>query len=321
MKKNSAFGYFILLCCLVFTSCFDSTTKININPDGSGTIEETVILSRAAIEQMKAMIGKMAAEFGSSQAVIETQDLNLFDESRLRAAAAKLGDGVTYQSGERIVSDQGEGYRAVYTFTDVGRLSINQNPSEKVPGAGTVRMPAQPKELVTFKLTRGSPNRLTVHLPHQGHPESHGTENKQSVDVGPGGVAQTDENSADISFGSKSEDSVDISFGEEPAPASDKPSSELDPQAMEMVRGLFENMKMSLILDFKGTISETNATYRQCSRVTLFEMDFGALLQNSEKLAGLSQEQFGSLEDVKGLIAGMPGFKVDMNEELYVEFQ
>jgi hypothetical protein len=267
------------------------------------------------------MIGKMASEFGGTQAVIETQDLNLFDESKLRAAAAKLGEGVTYHSGERIVNDQGEGYRALYSFTDIGRLHINQNPGEKVPGAGAVGMPAQQKELVTFELTRGSPSRLVIHLPHQGQPDSGEIEKAQSAGPGQGGFVQTDDSSADISFGSKNEGSVDISFGDRPKQASDNSSSELDPQAMAMVQGLFENMRMSLILDFQGAITETNATYREGPQVTLFEMDFGALLENPEKLAELSQEQFGSLEDVKSLIAGLPGFKVDLNEELYVEFQ
>jgi hypothetical protein len=292
-----------------------------VNADGSGTIEETVILGRAAIEQMRAMIGKMASEFGGTQAVIETQDLNLFDESKLRAAAAKLGEGVTYHSGERIFSDQGEGYRALYTFTDIVRLRINQNPSEKVPGAGAIGLPAQPKEFVTFEMTQGSPSRLVIHLPHQSQPESHRMEKTKSADTGQGGIVRTDDNSADISFGSKNEDSVDISFGNKPKPASDRSSGELDPQAMAMVQGLFENMRISLILDVQGKITASNATYREGSRVTLFEMDFGALLQNPEKLSGLRPEQFGTLEDLRSLIAGLPGFKVDLNEELYVEFQ
>jgi len=307
--------------CLFLSSCFDSTTKITVRPDGSGTIEETVIVRRVAIEQIRNMVGEMARGLGGNQESIETHGLNLFDESKLRADATKLGDGVEYQSGQRIVNEHGEGYRAVYTFADISRLRINQNPSEKIPGAGTVKLPTQPKEFVTFEFTRGSPNRLVVYLPRQGQPDSIEAEKAQSADSSQGGVKVVDDNSVDVTFDSKSEDSVDISFGNKPKPTPDRLSRELDPQVMAMVQGLFENMRMRLVLQFQGTITETNATHLEGSRVTLFEMDFGALLENPEKLAGLYQEQLDSLEDVKGLISGLPGFKVDMNEELYIEFQ
>lgn len=318
---NSRLGGSFLLVCLFLSSCFDASTKITVRPDGSGTIEETVIVSRGAIEQMREMIGEVAREFGGTQESIETPGLNLFDESKLRTDATKLGDGVEYQSGQRIINEQGEGYRAVYVFADINRLRINQNPSEKIPSAGTIKLPTQPKEFVTFELTRGSPNRLIVHFPRRQQLDSIETEKTQSTDSHQGGIEVLDDNSVDINFDSKSENSVDISFGNKPKPASDRLTADLDPQVMAMVQGLFENMRMSLVLQFQGTITETNATHLEGSCVTLFEMDFGALLENPEKLAGLYQKQPSSLEDIKRLVSGLPGLRVDMNDELYVEFQ
>ena len=51
MKQAIRFGEIaVILICLV--GCIQVTTVIKVRPDGSGTIEETLLISKAAMQQM-----------------------------------------------------------------------------------------------------------------------------------------------------------------------------------------------------------------------------------------------------------------------------
>jgi hypothetical protein len=72
-------------------------------------------------------------------------------------------------------------------------------------------------------------------------------------------------------------------------------------------------------VDVLGTIVKTNSPHVQGSRVTLLEMDFKELLANEALLAKVGQPS--SIEEAKTLLAGVKGFKVNLDREVTIEFR
>ncbi len=102
---------------LLLSSCFELSAVLTINKDGSGTVEETTLMSA----QMKAMMGSApkSAEGGG--------DMNMSllpTKEKAAEKAKKMGDGVTVKSLEEIKAPDGrEGAKVIYAFKDVNKLS------------------------------------------------------------------------------------------------------------------------------------------------------------------------------------------------------
>jgi len=57
------------------------------------------------------------------------------------------------------------------------------------------------------------------------------------------------------------------------------------------------------------------------STITLFEMDFNKLLENPEKLKELREKKPKSLEEMKKIMADIPGIKANLNSKINVSYQ
>ena len=141
---------------LMMTGCFQASTVVRVNPDGSGTIEETLLLSKKVMAQIGEMMQGLSGE-GDPNA--KPEPLNLFDPTKLKAEAAAMGEGVTYLSGERVATADFSGYRAVYAFTDINRLKLNQQAGESSGGVKPAELP------IIFHFEQGSPATLTIEQP------------------------------------------------------------------------------------------------------------------------------------------------------------
>jgi hypothetical protein len=138
------------------SACFQFSTVLTLNADGSGTIDQRLLFSQTAIAQLRqfAALGGGAAEFDP------------LSERQARDAAASLGPGVAYVSSTPINSSEGMGRDIRYSFTDINQLSLDQAPPPpggipaSPPGAGA-------ESRVTFKLARQADGRslLTIALP------------------------------------------------------------------------------------------------------------------------------------------------------------
>ena len=267
------------------TACVDVCTVIKVNPDGSGFIEETVFISRVVLEQLGGMIQGMAEGFGAAQE--GTFELpGLFDEAKLRAKATQYGRGVQYVSGEELMSETGDGYRAVYHFSDINLLQIDQNPSDKVGDNPLGSLGSVPNQFLTFQLQQGAPNTLVVRMPR-------GSQQLEFTDT------ETTESSVSLN----------------------QASPTLEPQMLAMFQNFFQDMRIAMSLDIQGSITGTNATHRDGSEITIMELDFGQLLADPNSLSYLENAQITSLEDAHLLMQNLPGIKVDLNEELVIQFQ
>jgi hypothetical protein len=143
------------------TGCIDYTSNVKLNKDGSGTIEETVLISGKILE----MMNSFASSFGDSTA--ENNKMELFDEEELKQQAAEMGKGVEYIRGEKIEEGGREGYYAVFKFDDITKVKLSESPDDKIPMddmSEKVEETDQP-EFVTFNFTKGSTSTLEIILP------------------------------------------------------------------------------------------------------------------------------------------------------------
>jgi hypothetical protein len=155
---------------LILAGCMEIETVVRVNPDGSGTITERLVMSNEIIEMMAGMAP-------------EGQPVELFNEQELRDAAPGYGEGVTYASAENVETEFGKGYEASYAFTDINKIRVGQDPGEKMPGAGGMEEEAEDGDFTTFTMQPGDPAQLVIHWPvDQNKPETVQTTEEVAVE-------------------------------------------------------------------------------------------------------------------------------------------
>jgi hypothetical protein len=151
-----------LVASIAVAGCFQSNTLIKVNADGSGTIDERLLMTSAALAQLRA--------FSSFGGKVDTT-LNPINEDQVRAEAAAMGPGVTYVSSTPVTNGEAQGRAIVYAFADINQVRISEQPS--VPGGmmfRTQELNPDAAPAITFALAR-QPNgnmllRVIVPQPH-----------------------------------------------------------------------------------------------------------------------------------------------------------
>ena len=108
-------------------ACFQSATLITVNGDGSGTIEQRLLFTGAALAQMRGL-----ASLGGSGKAFDP-----ISEEQARQTAASLGPNVRYVSSAPIATGDALGRTIVYAFADINQLRLNEQPP--APGGVTIR--------------------------------------------------------------------------------------------------------------------------------------------------------------------------------------
>ena len=282
----------IVAACL-FSGCIEDTMLISVKPDGSGTIEETVLIGNAFFEMMQDM-GKNMNEEGKDKdnagqapagdsAKKDTAVVADMIE-KAKKNAGDFGETVRFVSAKPAKTASASGYTAVYAFEDISKVMLNQNPGKKTPGEGKSKdkgagsKDAAKNDTIKFAFTKGTPTRLAVHMP-------------------PPKPADKDEK------------------------AGQKPQGADDPNALEMMKVIFKDMKVSIVLNVEGDIVNTNATYRSGRKVTLIDMDFGKLINDLELLKKINKEQPESLEEIKKMVKGIDGLKLEFTNPVIIDFK
>ncbi len=259
--------------CVILAGCIDTSTRVTVRPDGSGTIEKTVVLSRHLAEVMKNMGNQ------GDPASIENGMLN---EEGLKAEAARMGPGVTFLSAQRITTDKGNGFRALYSFPDISRVTLDRNPGADLtmPAAtkgsrGGTASPAG--EFFTFAFEKGSPATLTIIAP--------------KIEKAP------------------------------VKPAAPPPSEADQEKMMATLKPLYSDLHIALSVEVQGTIVKTNAAWASGSTVTLIDMDFGKILADDANFRKLAGAQNQSIGDVMEMVKAMPGVKLDTQDRVSIRFR
>ena len=282
--------------------CIQDHTVVYVKTDGSGTIEETVLVANTMFDVMKSLEAGLKglnkegkdpsdndASNGDQKPEKEVKKIN----DDLIAEMSKDAEKKTTQFGSQVKlisvtpvkTDSANGYKAVYTFQDIGQVRINQNPGENADKRAERGTPTNGEEFIYFTFTKGSPAKLVVAFP-----------NSQN-DAGK---------------------EQDITKNKEPLERKDDKETE---ETIEMMKTLFKDMKLSIKLQFDGVIVKTNAAYRESSTVTLMDMDFIKIAGNVALLKQMSAAKPKSLEEMKPLLKGISGLKIEDNNPVIVEFQ
>jgi hypothetical protein len=95
-----------------------------------------------------------------------------------------------------------------------------------------------------------------------------------------------------------------------------------NPMIMGMLKTMFQGFKINVDLEVVGTIVKTNAAYVTGPRMTLLELDMGALLADEAKLKAL-QGKVGpdmSFTELKPYLKDIKGIKID-GPSISIEFK
>lgn len=218
----------------------------------------------------------------------EGQTFNIRDDAKLRRNAANYGESVRFVSAEDVETDFGKGYVARYAFADIEQLRVNQDVGDAVPGDMAAAGGEEKKEarITTFTLQRGNPAQLVIHWPV-----------KEAA-------------SGSKLAGTDSDDS------------SSSPSSpEEQEMALEMMRNTFRDMRMAIHVEVLGDIVDSNANYRDGSRVTLMDINFGDLFSDEAMMQAMAGAKPKSVSDMQEMMKMFPGLKMEINPEVTIRFQ
>ena len=147
----------LLLLAATGSACFESTTVLRVQGDGSGTLQQRTVIRKAALAQLRSF-----SALGGGRATLDP-----LSEDQARTLAASLGDGVTLASTKAIDTDEGEGRESTYAFPDVSQLHVSEQPP--APGGVAVRAPGLGADApaITLGLTHepGGNAVLHIHVP------------------------------------------------------------------------------------------------------------------------------------------------------------
>jgi len=140
---------------ILFSGCLKVNSNVIINKDGSGILEEQVLMSDMVIS----MMNEFMSSFEDSTSAPE--EFKLFKEDELEAKASEYGEGVRYVSGEEIKIDGWQGYKAIYSFEDLNMIKMETDPNTKVENP----QDGQATEHFSFKFTPGDIAELIIDRP------------------------------------------------------------------------------------------------------------------------------------------------------------
>lgn len=139
----------LLMAAPLLAGCLTFDTVIRLRPDGSGVVEQTLVLSGAMLD--------LLTIFGG-----EAETLDLYTEDDLRAQAAAMGPGVRLSGVAPIERGDARGYTARFAFDAVGALTLEPAPGSPMP-APDGSTPPTPH--LTFRFEPGPPATLFIDMP------------------------------------------------------------------------------------------------------------------------------------------------------------
>jgi hypothetical protein len=113
-------GMAAVVAAVACTACLDTSTLVTVKPDGSGTIQQRILVSTDGIDDALGGMG-FKSKGGSSK---KSGPAKAGD---LRADSEKLGDGVELVSVEPVTAPAGfQGAVATYSFLDIRKLRVDE---------------------------------------------------------------------------------------------------------------------------------------------------------------------------------------------------
>lgn len=207
----------------------------------------------------------------------------LFKEDDLRKAADNMGQGVKFVGSKPMKADGREGVTATYAFEDVTKLSVSQG--MKAPGGNGSSAKVSNESPIVFSLTPGAGGSkvLSIAMP------------EGRKDAAPKTPAKKD-GTPDM--------------------------KDMPPEALAMMKGMFQGAKIGIDVEVAGTLIKSNSPHVTGSRVTLMEVDLGALLEDPTKLEQMQSLGSGaSFEEARKVLGDVKGVKLPAARVTTIEFR
>jgi hypothetical protein len=169
----------VVTCVAFLGGCFQVETTVRINSDGSGTVEERMLMSDKVISQ----IDEMAKAFAGPEE--KQEPFTLHDVKALRKRADEMGAGVEFVSSKAVSGDGYTGYRAIYSFRDINKLRLSQEGPKK-PGEDAGDAGKAGGKPFLFQFTPGKEARLVI-IPPRNDPAARKEEPKAGSGTAPEG--------------------------------------------------------------------------------------------------------------------------------------
>ena len=284
----------LLVLAVALSGCFQLRSVVRLSADGSGTVEETVLMNSTLLLTTMGIAGM--AEMDA--------DAGPYDRAQLEAHAAELGENVRLASVEEIDVLFGAGYRAVYAFDDVEALRLSGDIASAFPPAVTSEMGmggADPSPPITFGY---APGRLVVHMPRP--------------DDGPVADGQTDPAQTDATPSPKKPGVGDA------MPSTGGGGNLPDEDEFRQMARLMKDLRMTIRVELPRPIAETDARHAEAQALTLLDFDMGAFFSAPESYRLLEEIDPGGPEDLMATrldeMSDLPGFTVEPGETVTVSF-
>lgn len=276
---------FAALLGVLTTGCIETQMLVTVDNDGSGTVEERVVMNKMMVGMMKGMAQSMGGEEGEKK-----ENGAMFTREDVEDQAAKMGEGVKLQSFEEIDDASGTGYVAVFSFEDINSLRVKQDPGESMPtmsgeedeSAGAME---DPDEFIYFAFEPGTPATLVITPPKDDEPAEEEMEQEMEMEQDSEGEDQ-----------------------------------QMQMGGLEQMAQFMRGMRISLAVQVDGKIVETNAQYVDGSKVTIMDIEFDKLIDNPEKLKELEAAEGKGPAAVQELLKDVPGMKIDIANNIRIVF-
>ena len=113
-----------------------------------------------------------------------------------------------------------------------------------------------------------------------------------------------------------------IDLSEETDEYNDSEDSEQnDEEGEDEFLKLMEGMKIDIAIEVEGEIINTNATYVQGSKVTLFQMDFSEMMKNKEGFEEFKKNEPKNIDEMKKYLEKLPGIKLEVEKPITITFK
>ena len=228
----------------------------------------------------------MMDSFGGEGKKKTTTSEDLIKQQDLEKLAGQLGEGVRFVSAEPLPEENGRlGFTAQFEFDDISKVGLD--PMEGAPEQDSQNVEADEQSVppYTFQFTQGSPAALVIKVAQ---------ENGEATE---GSSAEEQSESGDESGGQDQE------------------------MMTAMMKPYLRNMSFRVQVKIDGTISKTDAAYRDGSTITLMDMDMGKIIDNETlfKKVMNSDQAFKDKEMLKQL--EKEGIRIEPKEEVTVQFR
>ncbi|MDP6522699.1 MAG: hypothetical protein QGI24_01525 [Kiritimatiellia bacterium] len=281
----------LLVLVVMASGCIDSTTTVHVRKDGSGTVTETVYVTRTMERMMAMMIGMAVAL--SEDAEGKGSQATSVGKAHYENRAGKIGEDVSLVSFKKIKGRNGaSGTKAVYAFKDVRKISVSVEPDYALPeavksSAATNSTSSAGASGVTFEFRKAPKCELAVSLPWA---------EKARANILP-------------RTGSRSGTRIPL-------------------EEIGMLRHVLDGFRARMRITVDDIIADTDAQFVERGRadpqkkyVVLYDLNIGEAVKNEAQLDQMAA--IGPVPDMAEALvvfAGIPGMKITRADKVKVSF-